>query len=67
MAENVPAGRQSAARGGVAAVLVTAMAAMSRLPHETFFDGIVVAGIAVAALLAAWVPWRLPRRQSIGG
>ena len=67
MAENLPAGRQRAARGGVAVVLVTAMAAVSRLPHETFFDGIVVSGIAVAALLAAWALWRLPRRQSIGG
>ncbi|MDR6954515.1 hypothetical protein J2X65_003889 [Ancylobacter sp. 3268] len=48
-------------------VLLTAMAAISRLPHETFFDGVVVSGIAAVALLAAWALWRLPRRQSIGG
>ncbi|WP_306890652.1 hypothetical protein [Ancylobacter amanitiformis] len=63
MAEKTRAAGSSAARGGAAVVLLTGMAAVSRLPHDSLVDGVIVTAIAVLSLGGAWALWRLARRQ----
>lgn len=60
-------GSLGVARGGIAVVLFTGLAAVTRLPHETFLDGVIVTAIAALSLGGAYALWRLARRQEIGG
>ncbi|MBS9476740.1 hypothetical protein [Ancylobacter radicis] len=60
-------GHLGAARGGIAVVLFTGLAAVTRLPHETFLDGVIVTAIAALSLSGAFALWRLTRRQAVGG
>ncbi|WAC27720.1 hypothetical protein [Ancylobacter sp. SL191] len=60
-------GNLGAARGGIAVVLLTGLAAVTRLPHDTFLDGAIVTAIAALSLGGAYALWRLSRRASISG